>query len=126
MLVHKGFPYHVHIRCPMSRRLKLTLIPLLFIAAALFAGGSVGFSDDISASLTITSTTSVAGSVTAHNISFTTTAVTVAGTQIVVDYSAYGTGVDNGFNLSGVTLAGTLFPGFSTPPTAINIDNINI
>ena len=93
----------------MRRALGTIFLPLM-VLALIFAGTGALFGADISASLTIDSTTRVAGSPTTHDITFTTSAAG-SGDEIVIDYSAYGIGALNGFNLSGVTLAGTFFSG---------------
>jgi hypothetical protein len=53
----------------MSRRLKLTLFPLLFIAASVFAGGSVVFGDDL-ASTDVAPLSTTAGANTTYTITF--------------------------------------------------------
>ena len=93
-----------------------------FFCAALFLGGRVLYGADISGSLTIASTTRKAGSPTTHDITFTTSG-SGAGDEIVIDFSAYGTGALNGFDLSGATLVGTFFSGFTTDPTGISVNN---
>jgi len=104
----------------MSRRLKLTLFPLLFIAAAVFAGGSVGFA---LLNETLVTTSTIAGSTVTHTVSFNTEAGG-AGDEVVINYSAYGVGASNGFNLSGVTIGGTSFLGFTINPDTVTVDNV--
>ena len=95
----------------MSRRLKLTLFPLLFIAAAVFAGGSVGFGAPFTA-LTVTPTDTTVGNNTTYAVSFQIATNFPANGRIEVSFPA-------GFDVSNVVFVSstTIDGGFTIDTT---------
>ncbi|MBN2324851.1 MAG: hypothetical protein JXQ30_14060, partial [Spirochaetes bacterium] len=103
------------------RRACFTIFLPFMVFAILFAGTGALFGAPLS-NEAITASSDIAGTSATHDISFD---VVGAGDEVVLDYSAYGTGSTGGFNLSGVTIGGTSFTGFTGNPTAVSVDNVN-
>jgi len=102
----------------MSRRLKLTLFPLLFVFGVVFMGASGLFGDNISSSTSFSLTNTTANVETGFDLQFDTSENLGSRNEIIIDFSFFGSGAAaSDFDLQNLSIdpfVGYTFTNFGT------------